>query len=78
MRQVVVFGVRSELRGEEAIACVAGEGLARESLLRFCRERLSAWQTPRDVWIVAEIPINERGKISRRELAERYLAERAP
>ena len=76
VRQVVVFGVRSELRGEEAIASVAGEGLAREPVLRLCRERLSAWQVPRDIWIVAEIPVNERGKISRRALAERYLHER--
>ena len=77
VRQVVVFGVRSELRGEEAIACVAGEGIEREPLLRLCRERFSAWQAPRDVWIVAEIPVNERGKISRRELAARYEAEKS-
>jgi acyl-CoA synthetase (AMP-forming)/AMP-acid ligase II len=72
VRQAVVFGVRSELRGEEAIACVAGHGLEREALLRFCRERLSAWQVPRDVWVVPAIPVNERGKISRRALAEQY------
>ncbi len=72
VRQVVVFGVRSAARGEEAVACVAGHGLTRDSLLRLCRERLSAWQLPRDVWIVPEIPVNERGKISRRALAEQY------
>jgi acyl-coenzyme A synthetase/AMP-(fatty) acid ligase len=76
VRQAVVFGVRSELRGEEAVACVAGAGLTRDSLLRLCRERLSAWQVPRDIWIVSEIPVNERGKISRRALAERYGRER--
>jgi len=31
---------------------------------------------PRDVWLVDEIPANERGKISRRALAEDYLAQR--
>ena len=46
----------------------------REALARFCEERLSQWQRPRDLWIVPEINVNERGTISRRALAERYLA----
>jgi acyl-CoA synthetase (AMP-forming)/AMP-acid ligase II len=74
VRQAVVFGVRSATRGEEAVACVAGAGLTRESLLRQCRTRLSAWQVPHDVWIVPEIPVNERGKISRRALAAAFQA----
>ena len=71
--QAVVFGVASALRGEEPVACVAGD-IARDAVLRFCHARLSPWQVPRDVWIVPAIPANERGKISRRILAERYLA----
>jgi acyl-CoA synthetase (AMP-forming)/AMP-acid ligase II len=35
---------------------------------------LSAWQVPKDIWIVDEIPANERGKINRRELARQYAA----
>ena len=76
VRQVVVFGVPSELRGEEAVACVAGEGIEAGDVLRFCQGRLSAWQMPRDVWIVPEIPTNERGKLSRRLLAESFLASK--
>lgn len=76
IRQVVVFGVPSALRGEEAVACVAGEGIEPGAVLRFCQGRLSAWQTPRDVWIVPEIPTNERGKVSRRGLAETFLARK--
>lgn len=76
VRQAVVFGVDSGARGEEPIACVAGEDLARESLLRFCQEKLSAWQVPRDVWVVGEIPATERGKINRQALAKSYLARR--
>ena len=72
IRQVVVFGVPSALRGEEPVACVAGEGIDRTALLRFCQQELSQWQIPRDFWIVDEIPANERGKISRRVLAERF------
>lgn len=77
LRQAVVFGVPSPLRGEEAVACVAGEQIDRAALQRFCHERLSPWQVPRDFWIVEEIPANERGKISRRALAEGYRARGA-
>ncbi len=77
VRQVVVFGVPSQLRGEEPVVCVAGEkNVTAAEVLRFCRAELSEWQQPRDAWIVDEIPVNERGKISRRMLAERYRAER--
>ncbi len=75
VREAVVFGVPSPLRHEEAVACIAGE-IAAGELLRFARSCLSGWQTPREIWVVAEIPRNERGKISRRELAERYATMR--
>jgi acyl-CoA synthetase (AMP-forming)/AMP-acid ligase II len=75
VKQAVVFGVHSPLRGEEPVACIAGD-VAREAILRFCQEKLSPWQVPRDVWVVGEIPTNERGKISRRTLAESYQARR--
>lgn len=78
VKQVVVFGVPSALRNEEAIACVAGVPEADAAALQsFARAVLSGWQVPKDFWIVPEIPVNERGKISRRELAARYLAARA-
>ena len=76
VKQAVVFGVESALRGEEPVACVAGRDLERDALLRFCQEKLSPWQVPRDIWLVGEIPTNERGKISRRTLAECYSAQR--
>jgi acyl-CoA synthetase (AMP-forming)/AMP-acid ligase II len=77
VKQAVVFGVESALRGEEPVACVVGDGLVREAILRFCQEKLSAWQVPRDVWLVGEIPTTERGKINRRTLALSYLANRS-
>ncbi len=76
VRQAVVFGVASPLRGEEPVACIAGDNLRREAILRFCQEKLIAWQVPRDIWLVGEIPTNERGKINRRTLAESYWAQR--
>ncbi len=76
VRQAVVFGVHSALRGEEPVACVAGKDLGREALMRFCQEKLSPWQVPRDLWLVGEIPSTERGKINRRALAESYRAHK--
>ena len=73
VRQAVLFGVPCPQRGEEAVACLAGEGIEAAGVLRFCHEKLSPWQVPRDVWIVPEIAANERGKISRRQLAAEYL-----
>jgi acyl-coenzyme A synthetase/AMP-(fatty) acid ligase len=74
VREVVVFGVKSALRGEEAVACVSGTA-TREEVMRYARETLSEWQAPRDVWVVGEVPRNERGKVVRRELAAAYLTQ---
>ena len=76
VRQAVLFGVPSPLRGEEAVVCLAGDDLDAAGVLRFCHEHLSPWQVPRDIWIVPEIAANDRGKISRRALAEQYLQQR--
>jgi len=72
VEQVVVFGVPSPIRGEEAVACVAGP-VAEPEFLAFAKRRLAGWQVPKAVWKVGEIPVNERGKTSRRMLAQRYL-----
>jgi acyl-CoA synthetase (AMP-forming)/AMP-acid ligase II len=69
----VVFGRESTLRNEEVAACVASSPDVRETeLLEFCRQRLSGWQVPKRIFFVDEIPVNERGKVSRRELARRF------
>lgn len=73
VRGAIVFGRESSLRNEEVAACVAAGAEVREAeLLEFCRQRLSGWQVPKRIFFVAEIPVNERGKVSRRELAQRF------
>jgi long-chain acyl-CoA synthetase len=73
VRQAVVFGRASILRNEEFAACVvASPGVGEVELLEFCRRELSGWQVPKRVFIVDAIPVTERGKISRRELARRF------
>jgi long-chain acyl-CoA synthetase len=73
VREAIVFGRKSSLRNEEVAACVVAEPNVREfELLTFCRTRLSGWQVPRRIFLLDEIPVNERGKTSRRELALRF------
>jgi long-chain acyl-CoA synthetase len=77
VRQAVVFGRESALRNEEVAACVVvAPNVSETDLLQFCRGALSAWQVPKRIFIVATIPANERGKISRRDLARRFSANR--
>jgi len=75
VRQAVVFGrpIAAGLRNEEVAACVlASPEVSENDLLRFCRTELSGWQVPKRIFIVSVIPTNERGKISRRELARQF------
>ncbi|MGI9088385.1 MAG: class I adenylate-forming enzyme family protein [Chthoniobacterales bacterium] len=73
VRTAVVFGRQSTLRNEEVAACVVAAPEVTEHALReFCRQRLSGWQVPKRIFFLAEMPANERGKISRRGLARRF------
>jgi long-chain acyl-CoA synthetase len=73
VRQAVVFGRESALRNEEVAACVVTSShVSEDDLVRFCRGVLSSWQVPKRIFIVDAVPVNERGKISRRDLARRF------
>ncbi|MEP6778203.1 MAG: class I adenylate-forming enzyme family protein [Chthoniobacterales bacterium] len=76
VRAAVVFGRDSSLRNQEVAACVVAAGnVSEQMLLESCRRRLSGWQVPKRIFIVPEIPVNERGKLSRRALAERFAGQ---
>lgn len=73
VREAVVFGRGSALRNEEVVACVVTDaGVTELALLDFCRARLSGWQAPKRIYFLDELPVTERGKVSRRALAERF------
>jgi len=73
VRQAVVFGRASALRNQEVVACVvAKKEIDEATLLEFCRARLSGWQAPKRIFLLETLPANERGKVSRRELAARF------
>ena len=71
VHDAVVFGIPHPKRGEEPIACVVGP-IATADLQARCAAVLAPWQVPRDFWRVESLPVNERGKCSRRSLAELY------
>ena len=77
IRQAIAFGrpAVAGLRNEEVAACLVGDiDLRENAVLEYCRRRLSTWQVPKRIFIVEAIPANERGKVSRRELAKRFSA----
>ena len=75
VRQAVVFSRPSTVRNEEIAACVvADEDVNEAELLRSCRAHLNGWKIPRRIFLVPEIPVNERGKTSRRELAALFAS----
>ena len=74
VREAVVFGRSSALRNQEVVACVVATGTVDEAeLLAYCRARLSGWQAPKRIFLLDALPANERGKVSRRELARRFV-----
>jgi acyl-coenzyme A synthetase/AMP-(fatty) acid ligase len=76
VRECLVFGRPSadSSRSEVIVAVVASD--AKESVLKqFLLETLPAWQVPREWQFVKTLPVNARGKISRREWRSRYANE---
>lgn len=73
VRAAIVFGRESLRRNQEVAACIVAEaGLLEADLLKHCRAYLSGWQVPKRIFFVRKIPVNERGKVNRRELASRF------
>jgi long-chain acyl-CoA synthetase len=76
--EVIAFGVPSPTRNEDLVVLVmCNPPVPRQTLEAHCRAGLADWQVPRDFEIVAELPVNARGKIKRSELATEYVAKRA-
>jgi long-chain acyl-CoA synthetase len=68
-----VVGRPDPVKGEEVVAFVAlsGDGgAAPEDLVAFTRERLSAYQYPREVRILDGLPLTTIGKVDRKALRE--------
>ncbi|WP_062351856.1 class I adenylate-forming enzyme family protein [Herbidospora yilanensis] len=69
--RAAVVGVPHERFGESVKALVQrvpGAGLTEDEVLAHCAERLAGYKRPREVEFVADLPVDEGGKIRRAEL----------
>lgn len=75
--ECLVFGVPAKDvdRADVIIACVSSKSLVTSEVLRqFLLERLPAWQIPREWIFVPSLGTNQRGKISRTEWRNKFIA----
>ena len=73
--QVAVIGLPDKIWGEMVTAVVVakqGVTLDKESLIRYCRERLADYKTPKSVIVVNELPMTTSGKVRKRHLRKEY------
>ena len=82
VREVAILGLPSSKWGEEVTAVVVrhdGATLAAEELIAFGKRHLAAYKVPKAVIFIPypEMPINYSGKILKRELRQRLIADRS-
>ena len=76
--EVATVGVPDAVYGEEVVSYVVarpGAKVDASELLRYCSAGLPAFKAPKRIVLSASLPKNERGKLDRRALAERWTRE---
>ncbi|MEU9173362.1 FadD7 family fatty acid--CoA ligase [Streptomyces sp. NPDC048420] len=73
--EAAVFAVPDPVYGQRVGAAVVvreGDGAGREEILRYCRDRLAAFEVPDRIELVAELPYTAKGGLDRKALQARY------
>jgi acyl-CoA synthetase (AMP-forming)/AMP-acid ligase II len=71
--EAVAFGVSHPTWGEEVAAAVVLSGeISEADLLAYCRQKLSDFKRPKQIFITSAIPRTATGKIQRRIVAEAF------
>ncbi|NQV56951.1 MAG: AMP-binding protein [Rhodospirillales bacterium] len=64
-----VVGIADDEWGEKVVACVVAAGDCSEAeLIDYCRDKLAGYKIPKSVHFMDELPINETGKIVKKDL----------
>lgn len=74
-----IVGVPDDDWGEALVAYVVrqpGHPVSRAELIEHCARELARFKKPKDVRFIDQLPRNPTGKVLKRELRERYAAER--
>ncbi|MGQ0825992.1 MAG: class I adenylate-forming enzyme family protein [Actinomycetota bacterium] len=77
VREAAVVGFPHPVLGEDIGAFVVprtNTDCSPEALIAFCADRLADYKRPRAVWVVAELPRNATGKVTKHKLRERAAA----
>lgn len=79
IEQVVVFSIPSaSSRNEDIIAAIVStHDIPRKTLLQHCQAHLAPYEIPRHFWSVPQIQVDNRGKINRQSLAQKFQNEHA-
>jgi len=76
--EACVVGVPDSYRGEKVKGFVTlrpGQDVEPEELIQHCRDLLAVYKAPREIEIVDELPKTASGKLLRRELRDRAVAD---
>jgi long-chain acyl-CoA synthetase len=75
-----VVGLPAAEGGEEVVAAVVlepGASFDEDAIRTSCRESLTAYKVPRRVFVLDALPLSMIGKVLRREVRDRLLAQTA-
>ncbi|MBT0771625.1 AMP-binding protein [Kineosporia sp. J2-2] len=73
VQDTAVVGVPHEHNGDEVVAAVVpaeGQQVDREALAAYLRESLTRYKVPRRFVVVEKLPVNQMGKVLRREVVD--------
>ena len=78
--EAATVGVPDRIYGEEVVSYVVlrpGSTIEPEEILRYCNSVLAAFKAPKQILLANDLPKNERGKLDRKALLERWKADQA-
>jgi acyl-CoA synthetase (AMP-forming)/AMP-acid ligase II len=78
VHQVAVVGVPDAISGEKVVAFIVpkeGTEITPVEFLNFCRSNMAPYKVPAQVYFMDEFPMNATGKVLKRILREKLLAE---